>query len=157
MKGWRPSAKPKARPRIGLLKRTYSCRTSDRSACLFPWGSVSWLFTGDAPRTTKFPRVTAQSGSRPPGRAEMAPKRLTRTRIRDCKGASPSLARETGGIRKEMEEGLLVCGCSRLWIQSLDQDDLLAQIRHCERKRSNPCEHRAPYGSWIASSLRSSQ
>jgi hypothetical protein len=42
MKGWRPSAILKARNRIGpFMKRTHSCRTSDRSACLFPWGSRS--------------------------------------------------------------------------------------------------------------------
>ena len=36
MKGWRPSACPKARNRFELFYGRILCRTSDRSACLFP-------------------------------------------------------------------------------------------------------------------------
>jgi hypothetical protein len=45
MKGWRPSAS-KARAGSGFFKRTYSCRTSDRSPCLSPGSSVPGLDPG---------------------------------------------------------------------------------------------------------------
>ena len=46
MKGWRPSACPIGpKTGSGLVKRAYSCRTSDRSACLFRGSSVPGLMT----------------------------------------------------------------------------------------------------------------
>jgi hypothetical protein len=45
MKGWRPSAWPKLETGSGLVKRAYSCRTSDRLACLFQRSSVPGRMT----------------------------------------------------------------------------------------------------------------
>jgi hypothetical protein len=70
--GLAPDRYPKARPRIGLFKRTYSCRTSDRSACPIPVRGPRVHDPGDSPWTASFPRVCAQSGSRPTGRANGA-------------------------------------------------------------------------------------
>jgi hypothetical protein len=78
MKGWRPSAIAKgSKPGSGFL-RTNSCRTSDRSACLFP--RVSGSLSVDA--GSLFALNQAQ---RPPGRAETPPER---PRLKN--GASPS-------------------------------------------------------------------
>ena len=63
MKGWRPSACPIGpKTGSGLVKRAYSCRTSDRSACLFRGSSVPGLMTRGLVLDAGFP-FRAQSGS----------------------------------------------------------------------------------------------
>ena len=83
MKGWRPSANQRLEPDRALFKRTYSCRTSDRSACLFLPSSVG----GEVPPCSRSIRLAVARSAK------------WRPSVRDRNGASPSLA--TGDRRAE--------------------------------------------------------
>ena len=97
MKGWRPSAWHKLETGSGLVKRANSCRTSDRSACLFREvlgpGSmtrdVSWT-PGSLFALNQAPRPTSRTD-----RAHASPILETAPALH--------LPRETGGPRNEDE------------------------------------------------------
>ena len=90
MKGWRPSAVRWLETGSGLVKRANFCRTSDRSACLFPW--VLGVF---APWTPWFPSFMRLQLA-----ASWSDKR--RLNIRDNKTAPAlRLLKEIGGTGNE--------------------------------------------------------
>jgi hypothetical protein len=78
MKGWRPSASKGPKPVRAPFKRANSCRTSDRSACLFPRVLGPRAHNPGDPWTPGFP-FWRNEAPRPFGRAETAPTRPTRT------------------------------------------------------------------------------
>ncbi len=80
--GLAPVRLPSSKPVRALFKRAYSCRTSDRSACLFP-RVPGLLLRG---RAVPFSRNEAP---RPAGRAETAPTRLIETLFAIVKRRQP--------------------------------------------------------------------
>jgi len=99
MKGWRPSA-PKARAGSGFFKRTHFCRTSDRSACLFPKFSIPVLMTRGFVNT-RFP-FSCSEAPRPASRTARVPTRLTKTPSAILKRRQPFTC--PGGPRNEDEK-----------------------------------------------------
>ena len=95
MKGWRPSASQRLETGSGSFKRTYCCRTSDQSPCLFPRSSVPGLMTRGLVRGQGSP-FSRSSGS------AAAESDKWRPSVRDLKTAPAlRLLHETGGPRNE--------------------------------------------------------
>ena len=148
MKGWRPSA-AKARNRFGLFpKRAYSCRTSDRSACLSPRLLGLWSVNVGFP-------LSLDEAPRPTGRTETAPalhlliRRRNRTRRQKDQGttqsehAAPALRwRSNAGIRGENENAVgVVTGANSRARNCTTQNAAIARLSRLKRLRERrPCE-----------------
>jgi hypothetical protein len=114
MKGSRPSASQRLEPDRALLKRTYSCRTSDRSPCLYRALIAALHSPSRDGRPSGRPMERGQRGQRPRPRARQFlgsaleargrnVGRKWRPSVRDRNGASPSLAREDRRTPKRNE------------------------------------------------------